>query len=79
MGEWYHNEDGGYYCSVCGYFHDNYYDTEPLCKCPKCGASLKDSDKSVDREYRLSIGADFCKDEEYPKWLLDLREGVRGK
>ncbi len=73
MGEWYHNEDGGYYCSVCGCFHDDYYDTELLCKCPKCGASLKDSDKSVDREYRLSIGAKFCEDEEYPKWLLDLR------
>lgn len=74
MAERLYNEDGGYYCGECGYFHDDYYDSKLLSHCPECGAELKECNKSVDREYRLYIDNDFCNEDEYPKWLIDLRK-----
>ena len=76
MAEWIDNDDGGCFCSECGFFHDDYLCGGPPKQCNKCGAKMSKTTLTVDREYRLSrleeIG--YCKDEEYPKWLLDLKE-----
>ena len=76
MPEWIHNDDGGYYCSQCGFFIDDYYLAEMPKQCEKCGTRLSENTTfTVDRDYRLSrLGEiEYCDDAEYPKWLLDLR------
>lgn len=75
-----HNDDGGWFCSNCGYFRDDCYDSAPLRICPSCKENLIDSNLMTDRDYRLSIiGGNFCDDEKYPKWLLKLRTPKGGK
>lgn len=79
MAEWIHNEDGGYYCSECGYFIDDYYLSGLPNQCKRCGTKLSTKTTlTVDRYYRLSRLGDthYCDDADYPKWLLDLREGL---
>ncbi len=73
MAERFNNEDGGWYCSACGYYRDDYYDTEEIRWCPECGEDLKDSEKSVDRKYRLYEGVQFCSEDLYPSWLLERK------
>ena len=67
------NEDGGWYCSACGHFHDDTFDRAILRQCPKCKTELIESKKMVDRNYKLYVDSQFCDDEDYPKWLLDLK------
>lgn len=74
MTERIYNEDGGWYCAKCGNFHDDYYDAGVLKECPKCGENLIETEKMVDREYLLSVGAKYCGEKDYPQWLLNLRE-----
>ena len=74
MTERIYNEDGGWYCAKCGNFHDDYYDASVLKECPKCGENLIETEKMVDREYLLSVGAKCCDEKDYPQWLLNLRE-----
>jgi hypothetical protein len=75
MAERFRNEDGGWFCSECGCFHDDVYDVREILRCPRCGTPLNNSSKTIDREYRLYLGNEFCKEEEYPAWLLKLRKG----
>ena len=73
------NEDGGWYCSACGHYRDDIFDRAILKQCPKCKTTLIESRKMVDRNYRLSVGARFCDDAEYPKWLLDLKGKIHNE
>ena len=74
MAERFIGEDGGWFCSECGYFHDDYFDAATITECPDCKAFLKDSEKEVSRGYKLSKGAKYCSDDEYPEWLLEYRK-----
>lgn len=67
------NEDGGWFCSSCGYFRDDYFDSVSLASCPVCGENLIDSILTVDRHFRLFSRGVFCDDKECPQWLLNLR------
>ena len=73
MAEWWLNEDGGYYCSSCGCYVDDYYD-ELSNNCPKCHSNMKiNFEMDIDRKYRLSKGLEFVDQSNYPQWLLKLR------
>lgn len=75
MAEWWSNEDGGWYCSNCGYFHDDYYEPLPG-KCKKCGSEMGVSrDMLVDRDYDLFKNLILADARNYPAWLLKLRGG----
>lgn len=69
------NECGGYFCSCCGAFYDDYYEQPPI-YCERCGERMLDAyNMSVDKECRLSRDGKFVDFDEYPVWLKDLRNG----
>ena len=79
MAEWIQAEDGGYFCSECGCFVDDYWLSEMPSKCKKCGSKMSEKVTFiVDRRYRLSRLGDiqYCEDAKYPKWLLELRGAI---
>lgn len=72
--EWWHMEDGGYFCSNCGLWHDDCYFLPPD-QCESCGCLMKlNTSPTVWRDYRLSLkGVAYADESECPKWLLELR------
>ncbi len=76
MAEWWSNEDGGWYCSNCGYFHDDWFESTLPGKCKKCGSEMGVSrDILIDRDYDLFKNLILADARNYPAWLLKLRGG----
>ena len=55
MAEWWLYEEGGYICSKCGCYYDDYYIGLTPTKCSKCNSEMiVNNDMEVDRNYRLT-------------------------
>lgn len=65
-GEWWHNEEGGYLCSLCGCFYDDVCEPIPLpLVCPRCKATnMENEDYEIDRNMRLSKRFVYVKEKE---------------
>ena len=76
IAEWWINECGGYLCSNCGCFHDDYFGDELPDHCPKCNSKMfKSESMIVSKHYRLTLTFIdyYLDDNRHPQWLLDLR------
>ena len=78
--DWWTNVDGGVYCSNCGALHDDFWKPAPP-RCEKCFSIMSDDNYVlIDREYRMSIAGTgyYISKNEYPDWLLELRNKFEG-
>ena len=75
VAEWWANEDGGVFCSNCGLFFDDIYESAPKI-CERCHCTMIDNmDAMVWRNGRLSLeDIEYVDESEYPEWLLELRK-----
>ena len=79
-GEWWLHEEGGYLCSNCGCYYDDYYTGYPPIKCEQCGSKNKiNYDYEVDRKDRLSKNLRYVDENDYPEWLNEYRRRVNMK